>query len=63
MIGGGDMFGRLTDDPTAAAFMRYLVSDRAQSAWVAQGGSLSVDSTVVDYPDEITRKAAALQAY
>jgi alpha-glucoside transport system substrate-binding protein len=60
MIGGGDLFGLLTDDPMAAAFMRYLVSDEAQSAWVAQGGSLSVDATVVDYPDEVTRKAAEL---
>ena len=60
MIGGGDLFGLLTDDPMAAALMRYLASEEAQTAWVAQGGSLSVDSTVVDYPDDVTRKAAAL---
>jgi alpha-glucoside transport system substrate-binding protein len=60
MIGGGDLFGLLTDDPAAADLLRYLVSDEAQTAWVAQGGSLSVDATVVDYPDEVTRKAAAL---
>ena len=58
-IGGGDLLGVLTDRPEADALLRYLVSDEAQSMWVAQGGgSLSVKSTVTTYPDAVTRRAA-----
>jgi alpha-glucoside transport system substrate-binding protein len=60
VIGGGDLFGVLTDDPAAAALMRYLVSDEAQSLWVAQGGGLSVKTSVTGYPDTVTRRAAQL---
>lgn len=60
VIGGGDLFGLLTDSPAAAELMRYLVSDEAQSIWVAQGGSLSVSAGVRDYPDAVSRRAAEL---
>jgi alpha-glucoside transport system substrate-binding protein len=60
VIGGGDLFGILTDDPAAAALMRYLVSDEAQTLWVSQGGSLSVKATVTAYPDTVTQRAAEL---
>jgi alpha-glucoside transport system substrate-binding protein len=60
VIGGGDLFGVLTDRPEAAALLRYLVSDEAQSTWVAQGGSLSVKSSVRAYPDATGRRAASL---
>lgn len=60
VIGAGDLFGVLTDRPEAAELMRYLVSDEAQSIWVARGGSLSVDAGVTDYPDRVSRRAAAL---
>jgi alpha-glucoside transport system substrate-binding protein len=59
-IGGGDLLGVLTDRPEADALLRYLVSDEAQSMWVAEGGSLSVKSTVTAYPDAVTRRAAEL---
>lgn len=59
-IGGGDLFGVVSDRPEAAALMRYLVSDEAQTLWVEQGGSLSVKSSVTAYPDDITRRAAEL---
>jgi alpha-glucoside transport system substrate-binding protein len=40
--------------------MRYLVSDEAQALWVAQGGTLSVNAGVRDYPDPVSRRAAEL---
>lgn len=58
VIGGGDLFGMLTDRPEAAELMRYLVSDEAQSIWVARGGSLSVNVGVVEYPDPVSQRAA-----
>jgi alpha-glucoside transport system substrate-binding protein len=60
VIGGGDLFGVLTDSPAAASVMRYLVTDEAQTTWVAQGGSLSVKTSVTDYPDPVSRRAAGL---
>ena len=61
VIGGGDLFGLLTDNPAAAALIRYLVSDEAQTLWVSRGGgSLSVKATVTDYPDSVTERAARL---
>lgn len=60
VIGGGDLFGVLTDDPAAAELIRYLVSDEAQSIWAAKGGSLSVDATIVEYPDPVSQRAARL---
>jgi alpha-glucoside transport system substrate-binding protein len=59
-IGAGDLFGVLTDRPAAAALLRFLVSDEAQTAWVSEGGSLSVKSTVTAYPDPISRRSAVL---
>ena len=60
VIGAGDLFGVLTDDPSAGDLIRYLVSDEAQSIWVASGGSLSVDATIAEYPDPVSRQAARL---
>jgi alpha-glucoside transport system substrate-binding protein len=60
VLGAGDLFGILTDDAAAAALMRYLVSDEAQALWVAQGGSLSVKTSVTAYPDPISQRAASL---
>ena len=60
VIGGGDLFGLLTDDPGARRLMRYLVSDEAQARWVQQGGSLSVRATVTDYPDVLSQRSAEL---
>jgi alpha-glucoside transport system substrate-binding protein len=60
VIGAGDLLGLLTDDRAAEALMRYLVSEEAQSLWVGLGGSLSVLSSVTDYPDDISRRAGEL---
>jgi alpha-glucoside transport system substrate-binding protein len=60
VIGGGDLFGVLTDDQAAIELIRYLVSDEAQSLWAAQGGSLSVNVGVTDYPDPVSTRAAQL---
>jgi alpha-glucoside transport system substrate-binding protein len=60
VIGGGDLFGVLTDAQAAVELIRYLVSDEAQSLWAAQGGSLSVNVGVTEYPDPVSRRAAQL---
>lgn len=60
VIGGGDLFGVLTETAAAASLMRYLVSDEAQTLWVDQGGTLSVKTSVTDYPDPVSQRAASL---
>jgi alpha-glucoside transport system substrate-binding protein len=60
VVGGGDLFGLLTENPAAEELIDYLVSPEAQSLWVAAGGALSVDQGVTDYPDDIAARAAAL---
>jgi alpha-glucoside transport system substrate-binding protein len=58
VTGGGDLFGMFKDTPQARALMRYLVTPEAQSIWVKRGGALSVNTSVTDYPDDISRRAA-----
>jgi alpha-glucoside transport system substrate-binding protein len=58
ITGAGDLFGMFNDTPQARALMRYLVTPEAQSIWVKRGGALSVNSSVTDYPDDISRRAA-----
>lgn len=58
VIGAGDLVGLFTDRPAARALIRYLVSAEAQSTWVAQGGTLSVNNQVSDYPDPVSARAA-----
>jgi alpha-glucoside transport system substrate-binding protein len=58
VTGGGDLFGMFNDTPQARALMRYLVTPEAQSIWVKRGGALSVNTSVTDYPDDISRRAA-----
>jgi alpha-glucoside transport system substrate-binding protein len=60
VTGGGDLFGMFNDTPQARALMRYLVTPEAQSIWVKRGGALSVNTSVTDYPDDISRRAAAV---
>jgi alpha-glucoside transport system substrate-binding protein len=60
VTGGGDLFGMFNDTPQARALMAYLVTPEAQSIWVRRGGALSVNTRVVDYPDELSRRAAAV---
>jgi len=60
VTGGGDLFGMFNDTPQARALMRYLVTPEAQSIWVQRGGALSVNTSVTDYPDEISKRAASV---
>jgi alpha-glucoside transport system substrate-binding protein len=60
VTGAGDLFGMFKDTPQARALMSYLVTPEAQSIWVERGGALSVNSQVTDYPDPISKRAAAL---
>ena len=60
VTGGGDLFGMFNDTPQARALMRYLVTPEAQSIWVKRGGALSVNTSVTDYPDEISKRAASV---
>ena len=50
------------DTPQSRALMSYLLTPAAQSIWVARGGALSVNANVSDYPDDISRRAAAILA-
>ena len=58
MTGAGDLFGMFNDTPQARALMRYLVTPEAQSIWVKRGGALSVNTSVTEYPDDISKRAA-----
>jgi alpha-glucoside transport system substrate-binding protein len=60
LIVAGDLFGMFHDTPESRALMNYLVSDEAQAIRVQTGGALSVNSHVTVYPDEISRREAAL---
>ena len=60
MTGGGDLFGMFNDTPQSRALMEYLLTPEAQQIWVAAGGALSVNTKVTQYPDDISRRAAAI---
>lgn len=58
----GDIFSMLNDTPEARKLMAYLATPKPHEIWAAQGGFLSANKQVdlSIYPDEITRKEAAL---
>lgn len=60
VTGAGDLFGMFRDTPQSRALMSYLLTPEAQSIWVRRGGALSVNVHVSDYPDEISRRSAAI---
>jgi alpha-glucoside transport system substrate-binding protein len=60
VTGGGDLFGMFRDTPQSRALMAYLLTPEAQEIWVRRGGALSVNARVTDYPDEISRRSAAI---
>ena len=62
VVGAGDVFGLLTDNPAARELIAYLASPEAQTIWVGAGGALSVDQTVTRYPDDVSARAAQLIA-
>ena len=62
LIGAGDLFAMTRDTPGGRALVNYLISAEAQTILVANGGALSGNLTVDEYPDSITRRQAELLA-
>jgi alpha-glucoside transport system substrate-binding protein len=62
LVGAGDLFALLNDNPGGRDLIRYLVTGDAQSIWVRRGGALSGNMTVTGYPDSVTRREAQLLA-
>jgi alpha-glucoside transport system substrate-binding protein len=60
--GAGDLFGMFNDTEQARALMAYLATADAQRIWVERGGALSANSTVTEYPDDVSARSAALLA-
>ena len=58
--GAGDLFGMFHDTPAAKSLMAYLVTAPAQDIWVKHGGALSANKNATDYPDDISKRSAAL---
>jgi alpha-glucoside transport system substrate-binding protein len=58
--GAGDLFGMFHDTDAAKSLMKYLVTAPAQDIWVKAGGALSANKNAVDYPDDISKRSAAL---
>ncbi len=48
------------DTPAARSLMAYLVTAPAQDIWVKIGGALSANKNASDYPDDISKRSAAL---
>jgi alpha-glucoside transport system substrate-binding protein len=62
LVGAGDLFALLNDNPGGRELIKYLVSGEAQSIWVRRGGALSGNMTVTGYPDSVSRREAQLLA-
>lgn len=58
--GAGDLFGMFRDTPAARSLMAYLVTAEAQDIWVKAGGALSANKNATSYPDDISKRSAAL---
>ena len=58
--GAGDLFGMFHDTPAAKSLMAYLVTAPAQDIWVKHGGALSANKNATTYPDDISKRSAAL---
>ncbi len=60
--GAGDLFGMFHDTPAAKSLMKYLVTAQAQDIWVKIGGALSANKNAADYPDDVSKRSAAVLA-
>ena len=60
--GAGDLFGMFHNTPASASLMAYLVTAPAQDIWVKLGGAISANKNAIDYPDDISKRSAALLA-
>jgi alpha-glucoside transport system substrate-binding protein len=58
--GAGDLFGMFHDTEAAKSLMKYLVTAPAQDVWVKIGGALSANKNATSYPDDISKRSAAL---
>ncbi|MBI3746380.1 MAG: extracellular solute-binding protein, partial [Chloroflexi bacterium] len=58
--GAGDLFGMFRDTDAAKSLLKYLVTAQAQDIWVKAGGALSANKNAKDYPDDISKRSAAL---
>jgi alpha-glucoside transport system substrate-binding protein len=58
--GAGDLFGMFHDTDAAKSLMKYLVTAPAQDIWVKAGGALSANKNATSYPDDISKRSAAL---
>jgi alpha-glucoside transport system substrate-binding protein len=58
--GAGDLFGMFHNTPASASLMAYLVTAPAQDIWVKAGGALSANKNATDYPDDISKRSAAM---
>ena len=58
--GAGDLFGMFHDTDAAKSLMKYLVTAPAQDIWVKAGGALSANKNATSYPDNISKRSAAL---
>jgi alpha-glucoside transport system substrate-binding protein len=58
--GAGDLFGMFHDTDAAKSLMKYLVTAQAQDIWVKIGGALSANKNATDYPDDISKRSAAM---
>ncbi len=58
--GAGDLFGMFHNTPASASLMKYLVTAPAQDIWVKIGGALSANKNATDYPDDISKRSAAI---
>jgi alpha-glucoside transport system substrate-binding protein len=58
--GSGDLFGMFKNTPASASLMKYLVTAEAQDIWVKLGGAISANKNATDYPDDLSKRSAAL---
>lgn len=58
--GAGDLFGMFHNTPASASLMAYLVTAPAQDIWVKAGGALSANKNATSYPDDISKRSAAM---
>jgi alpha-glucoside transport system substrate-binding protein len=58
--GSGDLFGMFHNTPAAASLMKYLVTAQAQDIWVKIGAAISANKNATSYPDDISKRSAAL---
>jgi alpha-glucoside transport system substrate-binding protein len=62
LIGAGDLIALLRDTPGSRALLDYLLSAEAQAILVSDGGALSGNTLLQDYPDPRLQQQARLLA-